>query len=476
MTLKLKRGREMSATFKEFDAIVIGSGQGGNPITLALADAGWQVALAEGKHVGGSCINTGCTPTKTMIASARIAHLTSRAADYGIDSATGSVNFSKVRQRKDEVVESFRGGSRQRLLSTPNISLLEGYARFVGKKQLEVELTKGEKEFITADKVIIDTGSSPSMAPIPGLDTVKALDSTSVMELDKLPDHLLVIGGGYVGLEFGQMFRRFGSKVTIVQKNKQLLPIEDQDVAEAIAEILREDGVDVLLGADTLRVDAQENEQIVLTLNTDGKEQTLSGSHLLVATGRAPNTSYLNPEATGITLDKRGFVPVNDQLETAIPGIYAIGDVNGGPAFTHVSYDDHTILLKNILQGDKADTAGRLLPYVVFLDPQLGRVGLTEKAAKDHGYDYRVAKIPMNWVARAIETDETRGLMKVIVDKKTDRIIGAAILGAEGGELMSALQIAMLGNVPYTVLRDGMFAHPTLSESFNTLFGSLESS
>jgi len=466
----------MSATFKEFDAIVVGSGQGGNPIAFALADAGWQVALAEGKHVGGSCINTGCTPTKTMIASARIAHLTRRATDYGIDSATGSVNFSKVRQRKDEVVESFRGGSRQRLLSTPNISLLEGYARFVGKKQLEIELAKGEKKFITADKVIIDTGSSPSMPPIKGMDKVKALDSTSVMELDTLPDHLLVIGGGYVGLEFGQMFRRFGSKVTIVQRNKQLLPIEDQDVAEAIAKILREDGINVLLGTDTREVNTHENEQISLTLDTGGKEQILSGSHLLVATGRAPNTSYLNPEGTGITLDKRGFVPVNEQLETSVPGIYAIGDVNGGPAFTHVSYDDHTILLKNILQGGKADTSGRLLPYVVFLDPQLGRVGLTEKEAEDRGYDYAVAKIPMNWVARAIETDETRGLMKAIVDKKTDRIIGAAILGVEGGELMSAIQIAMLGGVPYTVLRDGMFAHPTLSESFNKLFGSMESS
>ncbi len=466
----------MSTTFKEFDAIVVGAGQGGNPITLALANAGWQVALAEGKYVGGSCINTGCTPTKTMIASARIAHLTSRAADYGVESTPGSVNFLKVRQRKDKVVESFREGSRQRLLSNPNVSLLEGYARFVGKKQLEIELEEGKKEFITSDRVIIDTGSSPSMPPIPGLDTVKALDSTSIMELDKLPDHLLVIGGGYVGLEFGQMFRRFGSKVTIVQRNNQLLPIEDQDVAEAIAEILREEGVDVLLGTDTLKIDAQEDEQIVLTVNAGGKEQTLSGSHLLMATGRVPNTSYLNPETTGITLDKRGFVPVNDQLETAVPGIYAIGDVNGGPAFTHVSYDDHTILLKNILQDGNTDKSGRLLPYVVFLDPQLGRVGLTEKAAKDLGYDYRVAKIPMDWVARAIETDETRGFMKAIVDKKTDRIIGAAILGVEGGELMSALQIAILGNVPYTVLRDGMFAHPTLSESFNTLFASLESS
>lgn len=464
----------MSGKFKGFDAIVVGSGQGGNPLALALAKEGWQVALAEGKHVGGSCINTGCTPTKTMIASARVAHLVGRAADYGIDAAAGSVNFLKVRQRKDGVVESFRKGSRQRLLSTPGITLLEGYARFVGEKQLEVELATGEKELITAEKVIIDTGASPSMPSIPGLDGVNVLDSVSILELDELPEHLLVIGGGYVGVEFGQMFRRFGSNVTIVQRNKQLLPQEDQDVADEVAKILREDGVEVLLGTDTLRVETRGGEQIALTVSKGGEERTLVGSHLLVAAGRVPNTSYLDPEATGISLDKRGFVPVNEQLETAVPGIYAIGDVNGGPAFTHVSYDDHAILLKNFLQGGEASTSDRLLPYVVFMDPQLGRVGLTEKAAKERGMDYLVAKIPMSWVARALETDETRGLMKAIVDAQTDRILGAAILAVEGGELMSALQIAMLGDVPYTALRDGMFAHPTLSESFNTLFASLE--
>ncbi len=465
----------MNSGFKIFDAIIVGSGQGGNPLALALANAGWQVALVEREHVGGSCINTGCTPTKTMIASARIAHLVSRAQNYGIDSTNGVVNFSKVLKRKNDIVKSFRDGSRKKLISTSGVSLIEGNARFAGEKELEIELSNGGKNRIKADRIIIDTGASPSKPPIPGLDTVKYLDSTSIMEIEKIPEHLLVIGGGYVGLEFGQMFHRFGSKVTIVQRNDQLLPLEDKDVAEEIAEILKQEGLQILMDATTTRIDAPANEKIVLTVRKNETEQTIEGSHLLVATGRVPNTSFLNPEATGITVDKKGFIPVNDQLETTVPGIFAIGDVNGGPAFTHVSYDDHKILLKNILEGGNKTVSGRILPYVVFIDPQLGRIGMNEKQAKNKGYDYQVAKIPMSWVARAIETDETKGLMKAIVDKKTDQILGAAILGIEGGELMSALQIAMLGKLPYTALRDGMFAHPTLSESFNTLFGSRDS-
>ncbi len=464
----------MSSEFEAFDVVIVGSGQGGNPLALALANAGWQVALVEGKHVGGSCINTGCTPTKTMIASARIAHLVSRAKDYGIKSEAGSVDFSQVRKRKDDIVASFRDGSRKRLVSTSGVSLIEGNARFVGEKQLAVELINGGTEFIKGGKIIIDAGASPSKPPIPGLDTAGALDSTSIMEIDKLPEHLLVIGGGYVGLEFGQMFHRFGSKVTIVQRGEQLLPIEDRDVAEEVAKILKQEGLEVLLGAETQRVETPASEKVFLTLKTGQLEQTLEGSHLLVATGRVPNTSFLNPAATGISVDKKGFVPVNDQLETSVSGIFAIGDVNGGPAFTHVSYEDHKVLLKNLLEGGNANTSGRLLPYVVFIDPQLGRIGMTEKEAKDKGYDYRVAKIPMDWVARAIETDETRGMMKAIIDSKSNQILGAAILGVEGGELMSAIQIAMLGGMPYTALRDGMFAHPTLSESFNTLFGTVE--
>ena len=464
----------MNSEFKIFDAIIVGSGQGGNPLALALAKAGWKVALVEREHVGGTCINTGCTPTKTMVASARIAHLVNRAQDYGIESVKGNVNLSKVLKRKNEVVKSFREGSRNNLTSTPGISLIEGNARFIGKKELEIELSNGEKTKIKADKIIIDTGSRPSKPPIPGLENVYFFDSTSIMEIEKIPEHLIIIGGGYVGLEFGQMFHRFGSKVTIIQRNDQLLPLEDKDVAEEIAEILKQEGLQIILGGNTSKIDLPANDKIVLTVRKDEIDQTFEGSHLLVATGRSPNTSFLNPHATGITLDKKGFIPVNDQLETSVPGIFAIGDVKGGPAFTHVSYDDHKIILKNILEGGNANISGRILPYVVYIDPQLGRIGMNEKQAKEQNYDYLVAKIPMSWVARAIETDETKGLMKAIIDSKTKQILGAAILGIEGGELMSAIQIAMLGQLPYTALRDGMFAHPTLSESFNTLFGSIE--
>lgn len=459
---------------KSFDAIIVGSGQGGNPLALALANKGWQVALVERAYVGGSCINYGCTPTKTMIASARIAHLIHRAQDYGVDFATGTVNLSKVLKRKNDIVKSFREGNRKKLTSASGIALIEGNASFVGKKLLEISLSKGGKQTIKSEYIIIDTGTSPAKPPIPGLDRVNVLDSTSIMEIDKIPEHLLIIGGGYVGLEFGQMFYRFGSKVTIIQRDEQLLPLEDKDVAEEITKILQQEGLQILLNTNTTNIEASKKDKIVLSVKVDEKKHAIEGTHLLVATGRVPNTSFLNPEAAGITLDKKGFIPVNDNLETIVPGIFAIGDVKGGPAFTHVSYDDHKILLKNFLERGKATISGRLLPYVVYTDPQLGRIGLNEKQAKQGGYDYRIAKIPMSWVARAIETDETKGFMKAIVDHKTKQILGAAILGIEGGELMSAIQIAMLGNLPYTALHHGMFAHPTLSEAFNTLFGSVE--
>ncbi len=458
-----------------FDVIIIGSGQGGSPLALALAKAGKKVALVERKDVGGTCVNVGCTPTKTMVASARVAHLVNRAEDYGINTASRSVDFLTVRKRKRDIVESFRSGSRKRLLSTEGLSLLEGEASFTDKKKLEVNYPGGEKELITADQIIINTGTSPSKPPIPGLDAAGALDSTAIMELDKLPAHLIIIGGGYIGLEFGQMFRRFGSKVTIVHRDEHLLSREDQDVAEEIAKIFQKEGIEVLFNTETLKVEAPEAEKTVLTVKTGDQEQLLEGSHLLIATGRIPNTVSLNLKSTGIEVDKRGFIPVNDQLETAVPGIFAIGDVNGGPAFTHISYDDFRILRTNLLDGGTAVTSGRPVPYVVFIDPQLGRIGITEKEAKELGYEYRVAKIPMTWAARALETDETAGMMKAIVDAKTDRILGAAILSVEGGEVMAVLQVAMLGGLSYTLIRDGIFAHPTLAESLNTLFGTLES-
>jgi pyruvate/2-oxoglutarate dehydrogenase complex dihydrolipoamide dehydrogenase (E3) component len=294
------------------------------------------------------------------------------------------------------------------------------------------------------------------------------------MELGQVPDHLVVIGGGYIGLEFGQMFRRFGSQVTIVQRGAQLLAREDADVAEEVTGILREDGIEVLLDTTPLRVDHGVEGHIQLAVRTPGGERTLSSSHLLVAAGRVPNTDRLNLDAAGIDVDRRGFVRVNARLETNVPGIYALGDIKGGPAFTHISYDDYRILESNLLKGGDATTEGRLVPYTVFIDPQLGRVGLSEREARAQERNIRIAKMPMSWVARALEIDETRGFMKAIVDAGTGQILGAAILGIEGGEIVSTLQIAMMGRLPYTVLRDAVLAHPTLAESLNNLFATLE--
>jgi len=295
------------------------------------------------------------------------------------------------------------------------------------------------------------------------------------MEIDQLPKHLIVIGGGYIGLEFGQMFKRFGSKITIVHRGRQLLSREDKDIADEMAKVLESEKIDILLNTQPVKASYTPETGFQITVNTNGQEKILEGSHLLLAAGRSPNTAELNLEATGILTDERGYITVNGRLETSAPGIYAIGDVKGGPAFTHIAYDDYRILNKNLLEKGNASTDGRLVPYVVFTDPQLGRVGLTEQEARSLGYKIKVAKIPMTWVARALETDETRGLMKAVVDAETDQILGAAILGIEGGEVMAVLQVAMLGKLPYTTIRDGAFAHPTLAESLNNLFMALES-
>jgi pyruvate/2-oxoglutarate dehydrogenase complex dihydrolipoamide dehydrogenase (E3) component len=458
-----------------YDALIIGAGQAGVPLSTALANAGWKTALIEREHVGGTCVNEGCTPTKTMVASARVAYLVRRAADYGVQTGRVRVDMKRVRQRKRDIIESFRGGSQQRIEDTEGLDLIMGEAHFVGPKTIEVRLNKGGICALSADMIVINTGTRPRALSLSGLEGVPVLDSTSIMELDEVPEHLLVIGGGYIGLEFGQMFRRFGSQVTLVQRRGQLLPREDADVAQEIGEILRQDGIEVLLETRPVRVQGSGDGRIALTVRTPDGECTLAGSHLLVAAGRVPNTDRLDLQAAGIRLDERGFIPVNDRLETVVPRVYALGDVKGGPAFTHISYDDYRILRSNLLDGGNASTAGRLVPYTVFIDPQLGRVGLTEKEAQAQGIDYRVAKIPMSWVARALETNETRGLMKAIVDAETDEILGAAILGIEGGEVMTVLQIAMMGSVPYTAIRDGVFAHPTLSESLNNLFMAMDS-
>ena len=459
---------------QQYDAIVIGAGQGGVPLAKTLAQAGRRTALVEREHVGGTCYNEGCTPTKTMVASAKVAYFDRRSADYGVKNGLVTVDMVAVRQRKRDIVENFRNGGEQRLRDAEGVDLLKGEARFTGPEELEVRLNGGEELRLTAENIFINVGARPANPPVEGLDSVPTLNSTTIMELDEVPEHLLVLGGGYVGLEFAQMFRRFGSEVTVVQRDKQLLTREDADVAEAVAEILRQDGVEVLLETQAQRTEQTEDGKIRLTISTPEGESALEGSHLLVAAGRPPNTDRLNLEAAGVETDKRGFIRVNERLETNVPGIWALGDVKGGPAFTHISYDDFRIVRINLLEGGNATITDRMVPYTVFIDPQLGRVGLSEEEAREQGRNVRVARMPMSHVARALEVDEPRGMMKAVVDADTDQILGCAVLGIEGGEVMAMIQIAMMGEVPYTVLRDAIFAHPTLAESLNNLFATIE--
>ncbi|HMG72209.1 MAG TPA: mercuric reductase [Pyrinomonadaceae bacterium] len=456
---------------EHYDAIIIGSGQGGNPLSTTLAKADWKTALVERAYVGGTCINYGCTPTKTMFNSARIAYLARRAADYGVHHGEVTVNMREVRERKQRIVEEFRESGLKGIKRTQNLDLLTGNAKFIGPREIEVQLNDGAVRTLTAEKIFINTGCRPVRPQLEGIDDLPTLDSTSIMELDEIPEHLLVLGGGYVGLEFGQMFRRFGSRVTIVQRVGQLLGREDQDVAEAVLNVMKEDGIDVFLNAEAVRVQ-KDGVQINLTVRTTDGEQTLSGSHLLVAVGRKPNTEDLNLSAVGIETDQQGNIKVNNKLETNVPGVYALGDVKGGPQFTHISYDDFRIIRTNLVEGGNATTDGRLVPYTVFIDPQLGRIGLSETEAR--GRNIRVAKLPMTHSARAVEMSETRGFMKAIVDADTNQILGAAVLGVEGGELMSMFEIAMLGKLPYTVLKDAIFSHPTLAESLNNLFMAMD--
>ncbi len=462
-------------TTTHYDAIIIGAGQSGGPLATALGQSGKKTAIIEREHVGGTCINEGCTPTKTMVASARAAYVVRRSADFGVQTdGPVSVDMTVVRKRKRDIVDSFRSGSKSRLEKSENVDLLMGEATFIAPKAVEVHLNDGSVRQLTADLFFINSGERPSVPPLEGIENVPYLNSTSIMELAEVPEHLLVIGGGYIGLEFGQMFRRFGSKVTIVQRGKQLLAREDSDIAEEVEKILREDGIEILLETNTSHVAKDVNGTIQLTVKTPEGERTLSGSHLLAGTGRIPNTDKLHLDATGVQVNKKGYIQVNDTLETNVPGIYALGDVKGPPAFTHISYDDFRIIRTNLIEHGSASIADRLVPYAVFIDPQLGRIGLNETEAKQQGVNFKVAKMPMSYVARALEVDEPRGVMKVLVNPDTKLILGCAILGMDGGEVMSMLQIAMLGKLPYTVLKEGVFAHPTLAESLNNLFGTIE--
>jgi pyruvate/2-oxoglutarate dehydrogenase complex dihydrolipoamide dehydrogenase (E3) component len=461
---------------QHYDAIIIGAGQAGNPLALAFAETGMRVALIERDHVGGTCINVGCTPSKTMIASAHAAHLARRAAQYGISASLVSTDLWRVRERTRAIVQRFREGEEQRLRDAPGLSLVRGQAAFESPRSVVVRLRDGGLRRLSADKIFINTGARPKLVDLSGQSGIPFLDSTSVMELDRLPEHLLILGGSYIGLEFAQMFRRFGSLVTIVESGAQFLPREDRDVADSLAEILREDGIDLHIEAKATRVREIAGQKIELELDLPRGGSTLEGTHLLVATGRTPNTETLDLDAAGIERDERGYILVNEKLETSASGVYALGEVNGGPAFTHVAYDDFRVVRANLLENGRATNAARTPCYTLFTDPELGRVGLTETEAREQGKNIRVAVLLMSHVARAIESEETRGFIKVVVDAGTNQILGAAVLAWEGGELAGVLQVAMMGGLPYTALRDGMFAHPTLAESLNNLFTAMDAS
>src|SRR5277367_776604 len=440
----------------KFDAIVIGTGQAG---------LGWKVALMERAELGGSCINTGCTPTKTMVASAQVAHYARDAARWGVRASDVTVDLPAVIARKAAVVQKGRNGVQKRIDARPTVKLVRGHARFIGPHQVQVGA-----EVLESEKIFIDTGTRPAIPQIPGLDTVPFLTNMTIMELQAVPEHLLVLGGGYIGLEFGQIFRRFGSRVTIIHNGERILPREDLDITAALQKALEAEGIVFRLNTKTKRVE-NRNGAIALTLESAGSSETLQGSHLLVATGRKPNTDELGLEAAGVLTDARGYIKVNGRMETNVPGVWALGDVKGGPAFTHISYNDFQIAYANIVEGKNLSIENRYLPYALFTDPQLGRVGITETEARAAGRKFKMGTFPMTSVSRAIERDETAGLMKIIVDAPTDRILGAAILGSEGGETVQILGAMILAGAPYTVLKGAVYIHPTMAEGF---FGLME--
>lgn len=453
----------------DYDGIIIGAGQAGGPLSTALAQAGWQVAVVEREHAGGTCINEGCTPTKLMAATARVAYLAGRSEEYGIHTGDVTVDMRRIRERKRDIVQSWREGSRQSITSAEGVTYIDGEARFLNAHTLEVALKDGGTRQLSGEHIFINTGQRPRRLPIDGLDEVETLTNKSIMELAEVPDHLIVIGGGYIGLEFGQMFRRFGAEVTMLEAGEQFLHREDRDIAQAVRDILIEDGIMIYTNAQARHVSQHDGAIKVVAHHNDG-ELSVEGSHLLLAVGRTPNTDMLNVEAAGIETDERGYIRTNSKLQTNVPHIYALGDVKGGPAFTHISYDDFRIIRTNLIEGGEASIDERLVPYTMFIDPQLAHVGLHEHEARDQNLSYHVATLPMDHVARAIEMNETRGMMKAIVDAETGQILGATILGVAGGEVMSVLQMAMMGNIPYTTIRDSVFAHPLLAESLNNLF------
>ncbi len=453
-----------------FDAIIIGAGQAGNPLARRLSKEGRRVALIESSQVGGTCINYGCTPTKAMVGSAKKIYDARHAVEHGLTIVDDVVDYQAIVRRKDNIVTRFRTGLEDSLIQDPNVTIFRGKGSFVNDKEVQVQLNDNSRTHLTAELIFINTGTRPRIPDVEGLGTTKYLTSTTILELDQLPEHLVIIGGGYIALEFAQIYCRIGSLVTIIERSPRGLKNEDEDVALEIREILEREGVQFISNAEVKRAISKEENRIDIEILVSGQPATLSATHLLVATGRTPNTEDLNLSRTSIQTTKDGYISVNDHLETTVPGIYALGDVKGGPAFTHVSYHDYVVLSQNIFEGKQSSIRNRLIPYCVFTDPELGRIGLTEKAAREKGLEFSVAKMKTSSIARAVETGETSGFIKAIIDNKTKMLLGAAVICSGGGELMSLLQMAMAGGLTYEQLRDTMFAHPTYAESINNLF------
>lgn len=446
---------------QRFDAIVVGAGQAGPPLAGRLTAAGKTVAVVERKLVGGTCVNYGCIPTKTLVASAHTAHVARRGADYGIGTGDVTVDMVKVKARKDGVVAGDRDGVEGWLQGMDGCTLLRGHARFTDPHTLAVD-----DEIITADQIFLNVGGRAVVPDIPGLSDVDYLTNVGILDLDTVPDHLVIIGGSYIGLEFAQMFRRFGAEVTVVERGPRLASREDDDVCIAIKEILEGDGIAIHLGASDIRV-SRDGDNIAVGTSADGP--TVIGSHLLIAVGRVPNTDDLGLDLAGVQTDGRGFIVVDDQLRTSVPHIFAMGDCNGKGAFTHTSYNDFEIVAANLLDGEPRKVSDRIPTYALYIDPPLGRAGLTEAQVRESGRKALVGKRPMTRVGRAVEKGETQGFMKVVVDAETQRILGAAILGVGGDEVIHCILDLMSADAPYTTMTHTVHIHPTVSELVPTM-------
>jgi pyruvate/2-oxoglutarate dehydrogenase complex dihydrolipoamide dehydrogenase (E3) component len=452
---------------EQFDVLVLGSGAGGKLIAWHMAQSGRRAAVVERRWIGGSCPNIACMPTKNEISSARVAHWARKAAEFSTITGAPAIDMRAVRQRKRKMVER-QVATHLRNYKTTGAELIMGTGRFVSPKTLEVKLNDGGTRLLTAGKVFLNVGTHAALPNIPGLDSVQPLTHVEALELDYLPSHLIVVGGGYSGLEFAQAFRRFGSKVTIVEAGPEIMSREDLDVRQEIRRILSGEGIEIVGGAKLLKVSGRSGEQVRLTLGTAAGEQTIEASDILVAAGRVPNTGGIGLQETGIELDDRGYIRVNERLETSAPDVWALGECAGSPQFTHISEDDFRIIRDNLAGGNRS-TRDRLLAYCMFTDPPLARVGLSEADATRRGITVRVAKLPMNSVLRAQATDELQGFMKALIGAD-DRILGFAMIGSEAGEVMAVVHTAMLSGVPYSKLAEIPFAHPTMAEGLGPLF------